>query len=148
VSDIAGYLAASRRKTDKDNILQFEGFDEFRKVIGIGVHVVAIPGLARPTMTPPIMRNATVAVGCEEEHLRFPTIRTERPAVAKHYGLPRAPVLEINLRSVFGCNCAHVVFLRYSCSALFFGRSQPDGNLFKTSSLYIVFSLVAYPNSK
>ena len=81
--------------------LQIERFDESREVVGVGVHLVAVPGLARAAMTATVMRDAAIAIGCQEEHLRLPAIGAQRPAVAEHDGLSRAPVLVIDLCSVF-----------------------------------------------
>jgi len=53
------------------------------------------------------------AVGCQEEHLRLPTIGIEWPAVAEDDGLPRAPVLVIDLRAVFRCNRAPLFCLLF-----------------------------------
>src|SRR5450756_896990 len=53
------------------------------------------------------MGNATVAVGCQEHHLSFPAIRAEGPAVAEHHRLPCAPILVVDLRTVFRRDRAH-----------------------------------------
>jgi hypothetical protein len=53
------------------------------------------------------MGNAAKAGGGQEKHLGPPAIRTERPAVAEHHRLACAPVLEINLRTVFRRNRSH-----------------------------------------
>src|SRR5215831_4284695 len=60
-------------------------------------------------MAAAVMGDAPVAVGGEIEHLIFPGIRTQRPAMTKDHGLPFAPVLIINLRAVFGRNRCHGV---------------------------------------
>jgi hypothetical protein len=60
-------------------------------------------------MTAPVMSNAAIAVRSQEQHLRLPTIRTERPTVTEHHGLPCAPVFVVNLRAVFCSNRAHGV---------------------------------------
>ena len=106
-ADVAGHFAAARGEADQDGALQVERLDELREVVGIGVHVVAVPGLARPAMSAPVMGDAAIAVGGQEHHLGFPAIRAERPAVAEHHRLSCAPVLVVDLRSVFRRDRAH-----------------------------------------
>jgi hypothetical protein len=48
--------------TDMDRVLEVERFDQLREVVGIGIHVVAAPGLARPAMAAAIMGDAAVAM--------------------------------------------------------------------------------------
>src|SRR5450830_674769 len=61
------------------------------------------------------MGDAPIAAGGQEHHLSLPTIRTEGPAVAEHHRLSCAPVLVIDLRTVFRRDRAHVC-LRFSRS--------------------------------
>src|SRR5215831_7970459 len=72
-------------------------------------------------MAAAVMGDAPVAVGGEIEHLIFPGIRTQRPAMTKDHGLPFAPVLIINLRAVFGRNRCHGVL---SFLVLLLGSSE------------------------
>ena len=106
-ADIAGYFAAACGEADQDGVFQVERFDELREVVGIGVHVVAIPGLARPAVAATVMGDAAIAVGGQKQHLSLPAIRTEGPAVAEHHRLSCAPVLVIDLRTVFRRDRAH-----------------------------------------
>src|SRR5258708_34934789 len=92
---------------DMDGLLEIELLDEFREVVGVRVHVVACPRLARPSVAAAVMRNAAIAARCEKEHLVFERIRGERPAMAENYRLPCAPVVVVNLRAVFGRDRAH-----------------------------------------
>jgi len=72
---------------DQDSAVQVEGFDEIRKIIGIGVHVVAFVGW--PERHGHGDRGDTaIAVGRQEDHLTFPGIGVERPAVTEHDRLP------------------------------------------------------------
>ena len=52
-------------------------------------------------MSPSVVSYDTIAVIEEEHHLGVPIIGRQRPAVAKDDGLTFAPVLVVNLRSVF-----------------------------------------------
>src|SRR6267142_2309915 len=95
---------------DVNGGLQVEPLDQGRQVIGVGVHVVAVPGLARAAVTAAIVRDAAVAAGGQEEHLVLEGVRAQRPAVAEDDGLSRAPVLVINLRPVLGGDGVHAGF--------------------------------------
>src|ERR1700704_6807711 len=71
------------------------------------IHVMAGTGLGGTAMSAPVVGYDAIAVAEEEHHLRVPIIGRQRPAVAKHNGLTFAPVLVVNLRSVFGRNRGH-----------------------------------------
>ena len=86
--------------------------EQLRQVIGVGVHVVAIPGLTRATVAAPVVRDAAIAIGGQEEHLCFPGVRAERPAVAEYDRLSRAPILVVDLGAVFGVDRGHDALLR------------------------------------
>ncbi len=92
-TDVAGHLAAAGGMADKHRVVQIECFDECREIVGVGVHVVAFPRLARTAMAATVMSNRTIAMGCYEDQLVVPGIGIERPTVAEDDGLPRAPVL-------------------------------------------------------
>lgn len=51
--------------------------------------------------------DAAVAMPGKKEHLGFPGIRTERPAVAEDDRCAGAPVLVVNLRSIAGRDRTH-----------------------------------------
>src|SRR5258708_1633001 len=71
------------------------------KVIGVVIHIVTFPGLARSSVTSPIMVDDAIAMIQEEHHLRVPVIRTQRPAMAEDNGVSFSPVLVIDLCFVF-----------------------------------------------
>src|SRR2546427_3826327 len=56
------------------------------------------------------MGDAAKTAGSQKKHLVFKGVRTQWPAVAEDDGLARPPIFEINLRSVFGCDCVHLFF--------------------------------------
>ena len=60
-------------------------------------------------MAAPVVSDDAIAVPEEEQHLRVPVIGAKRPATAEYDGLAMAPVLVVNLRTIFGCDRAHVV---------------------------------------
>ena len=59
---------------DVDCVLEIEALHECRKVVRIRVHVVAVPGLARPAVAAVIERDAAIAMRREVEHLVFKCI--------------------------------------------------------------------------
>jgi hypothetical protein len=87
-ADIAGDFAAAGRVPDMDRVLQVERFSQFRQVIGVGVHGVAVPQLARSAVTAPVKRDAAETVRCQIEHLVFKSVRAQRPTVAEDDGCP------------------------------------------------------------
>src|ERR1700734_607963 len=68
---------------------------------------MAVPGLAGTPVSPPVVSNHAIAAFAEEQHLCVPIIGGQWPAVAKYDGLTLAPVLVIDLRSIFRCNRRH-----------------------------------------
>ena len=104
-ADVPGDFAAAGGVPDMDRVSQIEGAGERRQVFGVGVHFIAIPGLARPAVAAAIVRDTAETPVGEKHHLRVPRIRGERPAVAEHDRLPRSPVLEVNLGAVLGLDC-------------------------------------------
>ena len=106
-ANIASNFAAARGMADMDGVIQVERLDERRKIVGVRVQVVAVPRLARAAMAASVMRDATVSMRCQKEHLVFKGVGGEWSAVAEDYGLTRAPVVVIDLRAVFGRDGAH-----------------------------------------
>ena len=89
---------------DMNRFFQVEMCGERRKVVGVMIHVVSTVGLGGTAMPPPVVGYDAIAVVEEEHHLRVPVVRAQRPAVTENNGLTRAPIFEVNLRSVFGCD--------------------------------------------
>src|SRR5258708_8502808 len=93
-----------------DCVLQVKFFRESREIVGVGVHVVTVPRLGGTAVPSPVMRDDSIALLAEKQHLSIPVIRGERPAMTEHYGLSRAPVLVENLRAVFCSERRHTGF--------------------------------------
>src|SRR5580692_4389301 len=110
-SDVACNFAPACRVAHMDRIFEVELFSQHCEIVGVGVHVVAVPGLAGAAVASPVVRDDSIAALAEEQHLSIPIVRGERPSVAEHYGLTRAPVLVINLRTVFCGNRWHTSLL-------------------------------------
>jgi hypothetical protein len=90
-ADVARHLAAAGGVADVDRVLQVELADELGEVVGVGVEVVAVPGLARAAVAAAIVRDAAVAARGEEEHLVLEGVGAERPAVTEDDGLVPCP---------------------------------------------------------
>src|SRR6266403_2028852 len=106
-TDIAGNFAAAGGMADMNSVSQIELLHELREVIGIGVHVVAVPGLARTAVAATVVGDDTIAMGGEIEHLVLKGIAAQRPAMAEDDRLTRSPILVIDLGSVLGRDRAH-----------------------------------------
>src|ERR1700716_2209162 len=91
--------------------LEVEMCGQGRQVVGVVIHVMAAIGLRGTPMSPSVVSYDTIAVVEKEHHLRVPIIGRQRPAVTKDDGLTFAPVLVVNLRSVFGRNRGHNALL-------------------------------------
>src|ERR1700687_1959456 len=61
-------------------------------------------------MTSAVVSDASVSAVRQKQHLVFPGVRAKRPAVAEDYGLSRAPVLVVDLGTVFCRDCRHKMF--------------------------------------
>ena len=94
-----------------DHVRQGERFDKRREVVGVGVHLVAGPGLRGPSMPPTIVGDGAIALGGQEEQLLVPGVGVERPAVAEDHRLTRSPILVIDLCSVLRGDGRHMFSL-------------------------------------
>jgi hypothetical protein len=95
-------LSTPSRNSNWDTTRIFEAkcFDELREIIGIRVHVVAVPRLAGSAMAAAIMGDAAVAARGQEKHLILKRIAAERPTVTENHGLTVTPILEVDFRTV------------------------------------------------
>lgn len=102
--------------TDHDGFPQIQHFEKLGEIIGVLVHVIAIPRLAGAPMPAAVVADTTISVRGKEEHLIFPRVRAERPSVAESDRLAvlRTPILVINRRAVRGGDRAHGSELRSS----------------------------------
>ena len=58
---LVGDLAAAGRVPDERQVGQVERLEEAGEVVGVGVHLVAVPRLAGATVPPPVVRDGAVA---------------------------------------------------------------------------------------
>jgi hypothetical protein len=56
-ADVARHFAAAGRVADQHGVLQVQRFDDGGEVVGVGVHVVAVPGLARAAVAAAVVRD-------------------------------------------------------------------------------------------
>src|SRR5690606_10886308 len=103
-ADVAGDFAAAGGEAHQGDVAQVQRGDHRGQVVGVVVHVVAVPGLARTAVAAPVVGDDAVALGGEEQHLRFPAVRVQRPAVAEgdDRAVLGAPVLEVQAHAVGG----------------------------------------------
>ena len=64
------------------------GFDQVRQVIGLGVHVIAQPGLPGAAVAAAVVGDGAVAAGGREVRLVVSRVGVQRLAVAEHDRLP------------------------------------------------------------
>ena len=82
--------------------------DEARQVVGVRVHLVAVPALTGTPMTATIVRDDAMPPLGEEECGGLPRIGVERPAMTEHDGRAAAPpVLVEDLGAVIGREEGH-----------------------------------------
>src|SRR5215470_12958687 len=93
--------------TDENAVPEVELGDELIQVVGIRIHVVAAPRLARAAVATAVMGNAAIAARGEIEHLVFESVSRQGPAVTEDDGLSAAPVVVVDLGAVLGGECAH-----------------------------------------
>ena len=92
-AEIVRHLAAPGRMADQDQIAQVERLDQLGQIVGVLVHVVAVPGLVGAAMAAAVMGDHAKALLAEEQHLLIPGIGRQRPAMGEQDRLARAPIL-------------------------------------------------------
>lgn len=90
-ADAAGRFAAAGGVPHVDHVLQVQRFHESGQVVGLGVHVIAVPGPDRAPMAPAVMSDAAAPPGGRKQHLVFPGVCAQRPAVAGDDGVVHCP---------------------------------------------------------
>ena len=143
-SDVARDFAAAGGVAHVNRLAQIELLDQFRDVGGVGVHLVAFPGLAGAAVAAPVMRHAAVTAIGEEHHLIFPGVRAERPAVAENHRLPFAPIFVINLSAVLDGNCRHVRSPFLDSASSFESPMDPSPSFKKKGDLPPVHAILCY----
>jgi hypothetical protein len=77
-----------------DGILEIELSNKLREIVGVGVHVVAAPRLARTSVAATIVGDAAISLRSQKEHLVLKGIRGKWPAVTEDHRLPGATCLQ------------------------------------------------------
>src|SRR5215831_6758261 len=101
---------------DVNGILQIEMGGHRREIVGVVIHVVAVARLGRSTVAAAIMCDHTIALVEKKQHLCVPVIGRQRPAMAKHDGLPFAPILVKDFNAVFRLDETHAYLLKLTSS--------------------------------
>ena len=99
-ADVAGDFSAAGGVTHVDCVAQIQRLGERREIVGVGIHLIAVPWLAGSTVTAAVVRDTAVAVEAQKHHLVFPGVRAQRPAVAEDHGLSLPPVFVVDPRPV------------------------------------------------
>ena len=74
-ANVTGDFTTARGVADVDRVAEVERCDQLGEVIGIGVHVVAVPGLAGAPVASAIVGDTSVSAHRQKDHLVFPRIR-------------------------------------------------------------------------
>ena len=114
-ADVPHDFAATGGMTDQHHIAQVQRLDHGGEIVGVVVHGVAVPALARATVPAPVVGDGAEAVRRHEQQLRVPHVGVEGPAVAEHHGLPRPPVLVEDRCFVLRDDGGHGVLLAGDC---------------------------------
>src|SRR5690606_13452161 len=98
------HFTAAGGEAHEGHVAQVECGDDGGQVVGVVVHVVAVPRLAGAPVPAAVVGDDPVAVRGQEQHLGFPAVRVQRPAVAEgdHRAVLRAPVLVVQAHPVGG----------------------------------------------
>ena len=86
--EVAGHLAAAGGVTDQDHILEVEGVEELREVVGLGVQVVAIPGLAGAAAAGAVVGANAPTGAWETARMPSPALLISLPPAARPAGRP------------------------------------------------------------
>src|ERR1700723_140796 len=107
--DVAGQFPPSRRMPNQYCAAKIKRVDEFIQIVGPGVDIVAGSRLIGIAVTPPVMRDGTVTVAIEKQHLRSPRRPGQRPAGRENDRRSRAPVTIVDRSTVTGSDLGHGV---------------------------------------
>jgi hypothetical protein len=108
-SKVVRHFAAPGGVAHMHGILEIQVRGQRGQIVGIVVHIVSIGRLGRAAMAAPVVGYHPKPMLQKEQHLGIPVVGRQRPAVRKHDGLARAPVLVEYFRAVFGGECGHDV---------------------------------------
>jgi hypothetical protein len=106
-TDVACDFTTPSRVSDQRGISEVECLDYRSEVICLSIHVISCGNLTGPTVSAPINSNTAIPVFDEKKHLTVPSVRIQRPAVREGYDRAFAPVLIVDLGTIFRCDCAH-----------------------------------------
>src|SRR5262249_52127108 len=105
--DVPGHLPAAGRVANMDCVTQVQSGHQRREIVGVGVHVVAVPRLAGPAVAAAVIGHAPEPAGSQEKHLVLPGVRGQWPTVAEDDRLAGAPVFEVDSGAVLRGDRVH-----------------------------------------
>src|ERR1700733_4370586 len=105
--NVTGNFSAAGGVAHMDRIFQVELFSQRCEIVSVRVHIVAIPRLVGTAVPSSVGSDDSIAALAEKQHLSVPVVRGERPAMTEHNRLSRAPILVVNLRTIFRGNRWH-----------------------------------------
>jgi len=89
---VAHQLAAGHRHADQCDASQVELVEHRREIIREGVVIVAGAGIARTSVSAPIVRHGPKALLGQRHHLIRPHVGRQTPRGEKHHGIAGPPV--------------------------------------------------------
>src|SRR5204862_6092015 len=72
--------------------MQIKLVEKGSHVVGIGIHLIAVPGLIGAPMPAQIVRDHAIAAHYEEQHMRVPGVGRERPPMRENDRLSGYPI--------------------------------------------------------
>jgi hypothetical protein len=113
-AEVADDLATTSRVSDECHVTQVERIQQAGKVVGIGIHLVAVPGLAGASVSPPVVGYGAMPAFSEEQCPGLPCIGVEGPTVTEdHWCAGGPPVLVEDLGAVVGDDVGHAGLLNW-----------------------------------
>src|SRR5829696_3905424 len=93
--------------------------DQFREIIGVGVHIIPVPSLVRAPMASSVDSDTSITIRSHKKHLVLKGVRRERPSVVEDDRLSGAPILVIHVHAIFRFDRTHI-----GTSLLIYVRSE------------------------
>src|SRR5208283_3059735 len=94
--DVADDLTPAGGMTDHGCIFEIEMVHQLGKILGVLIHVVALPGLARASMAAAIVGDNPIASLSEKQHLGIPGVGAQRPSMREGDNRSRSPVFVVD----------------------------------------------------
>ena len=109
---------------DHGCFFQIQMVHKLGEIVGVLIHVVALPTLARTSMAASVMGNHAISSLRQKQHLRVPGIGAQGPSMREGDDRAGAPVLVEDGGSILGAN----VFILLSFTFSFEGMLHASGS--------------------